>query len=148
MLQQALGPNAIYFDYVTSVEAALGDIDYLNRFDALLLYANHEEISSDQWKNLNSFINSGGGFLPVHCASWCFQNEPGFDQLVGGRFAGHKKGVFKVRTVEHEHPAVKGIPELEAWDETYFHKNHNEKDGVTRIRHHDHGIFIHHILSS
>ena len=130
MLQQALGPNAIYFDYVTSVEAALGDIDYLNRFDALLLYANHEEISSDQWKNLNSFINSGGGFLPVHCASWCFQNEPGFDQLVGGRFAGHKKGVFKIRTVEHEHPAVKGVPELEAWDETYFHKNHNEKDRI------------------
>lgn len=128
MLQQALGPNAIYFDYVTTVEEALGDGDFLNRFDSLLIYANHKEITPLQWENLNAFIDSGGGFLPIHCASWCFQNEPGFDQLVGGRFAGHKKGVFKVSTIEPEHPAIAGVPELEAWDETYFHKNHNEKD--------------------
>lgn len=130
MLQQALGPDAIYFDYVTSVEEALGDAEYLNRFDALLLYANHKEIAPNQWKNLNAFIDQGGGFVPVHCASWCFQNEAGFDQLVGGRFAGHKTGVFKVSTIEPEHPAVKGVPELEAWDETYVHKNHNTKDRI------------------
>lgn len=128
ILAQALGPEAVYFDYVTTVEEALGDLNYLNRFDALLLYANHKEITPAQWRNLNSFIDQGGGFLPIHCASWCFQNEPGFDQLVGGRFAGHKTGVFKVSTIEPEHPAVKGVPELEAWDETYFHKNHNEKN--------------------
>jgi len=128
MLQQALGPEAIYFDYVTSVEEALSNADYLNRFDAVLLYANHKEITSSQWKNLNAFIDAGGGFLPVHCASWCFQNEPDFDQLVGGRFAGHKTGVFKVSTIDPDHSAVKGVPELEAWDETYKHKNHNEKD--------------------
>ena len=128
MLQQALGPDAIYFDYVTTVEEALDDAEYLNRFDAVLLYANHEEITTTQWKNLNAFIDAGGGFLPIHCASWCFQNEPDFDQLVGGRFAGHKTGVFKVSTVDSEHLAVKGVPEIEAWDETYFHKNHNEKD--------------------
>ena len=37
MLAKALGREAIYFDYVTSVEEALGNADYLNRFDALLL---------------------------------------------------------------------------------------------------------------
>ena len=96
LLAQALGPEAIYFDYVTTVEEALGDLDYLNRFDALLLYANHKELTPAQWRNLNNFVDHGGGFLPIHSASWCFQNEPGFDQLVGGRFAGHKAGVFKV----------------------------------------------------
>ncbi len=130
MLQQALGPNAIYFDYVTTVEEALGDAEYLNRFDALLIYANHKEITPIQWKNLNAFIDAGGGFLPIHCSSWCFQNEPGFDQLVGGRFAGHKKGVFKVSTIEPEHPAIEGVPELKAWDETYFHKSHNEEGRI------------------
>lgn len=130
LLQKALGPEAIYFDYVTTVEEALGDPDYLNRFDALLLYANHDTITQKQWDNLNSFVDSGGGFLPIHCASWCFQNEPGFDQLVGGRFANHKNGVFKLSTIEPEHPAVKGVPELEAWDETYVHKNHNPKDRI------------------
>jgi len=128
MLQQALGPDAIYFDYVTTPEEALGDAEYLERFDVLMVYANHEEITPTQWKNLMSYVERGGGFLPIHCASWCFQNEPGFDQLVGGRFANHKTDVFKVSTVAQEHPAVKDVPELEAWDETYVHKNHNEKD--------------------
>ncbi len=130
MLSQALGRDAIYFDYVTAVEEALGDARYLGRFDALLLYANHEEITSKQWENLKSFVEAGGGFVPIHCASWCFQNEPGFDQLVGGRFAHHRAGEFQVETVQPEHPAVEGVPELKAWDETYVHKNHNEQDRV------------------
>ncbi|MGB0421802.1 MAG: ThuA domain-containing protein [Limisphaerales bacterium] len=90
MLAKALGREAIYFDYVTSVEEALGNANYLNRFDALLLYANHGEITLTQWANLLQFVESGHGFLPIHCASWCFANEPGFDQLVGGRFAHHR----------------------------------------------------------
>ena len=52
MLAQALGRDAIYFDYVTSVNRALDDATYLNQFDALLLYANHPRLSSTQWKNL------------------------------------------------------------------------------------------------
>ena len=36
MLAKGLGRDAIYFDYVTTVEGALGDASYLNQFDALL----------------------------------------------------------------------------------------------------------------
>ncbi len=130
MLAKALGREAIYFDYVTSVEEALGNADYLNRFDALLLYANHGEITPTQWANLLQFVEKGHGFLPIHCASWCFANEPGFDQLVGGRFAHHRTGVFTPLTVRPEHVAIKDVPALEAWDETYVHSNHNPKDRV------------------
>ena len=69
ILSQALGRDAIYFDYVTSVGRALDNAEYLNRFDALLLYANHPRITSDQWKNLLDFVKGGKGFVPVHCAS-------------------------------------------------------------------------------
>ena len=127
MLQQALGPEAIYFDYVTDVEAALGNRDYLEQFDAFLLYANHAEIESHQWNNLLRFVEEGRGFIPVHCASWCFANEPKFDDLVGGRFRSHQTGVFRVRTIASDHPAIIDVPELEAWDETYFHSDHNEE---------------------
>ena len=94
MLAKGLGRDAIYFDYVTTVEGALGDAAYLSKFDALLLYANHGRITPRQWRNLKAFVEGGGGFVPVHCASWCFGNEPEFDQLVGGRFASHKTGTF------------------------------------------------------
>jgi putative membrane-bound dehydrogenase-like protein len=130
MISKALGRDAIYFDYMTSVEEALGDADYLGKFDAVLLYANHAEITSNQWKNLLNFVETGGGFLPIHCASWCFSNEPGFGQLVGGRFAHHRTGVFQPKTVLPDHEAIKDVPALEAWDETYVHVNHNLKDRV------------------
>ncbi|HJN82556.1 MAG TPA: ThuA domain-containing protein, partial [Verrucomicrobiota bacterium] len=84
MLSRALGRDAIYFDYVTSVEEALGDATRLAQFDALLLYANHGRIEPHQWTNLKNYVENGGGFVPVHCACACFANEPGFDQLVGG----------------------------------------------------------------
>jgi len=128
MLSKALGRDAIYFDYVTSVEEALGDAAYLSKFDAVLLYANHGEITPGQWKNLKGYVEGGGGFVPVHCASWCFGNEPGFDQLVGGRFDSHKTGTFTAKVVDAKHPAMAGVEEFEAWDETYKHKNHNVKD--------------------
>ena len=127
MLAKGLGQEAIYFDYVTSVEEALGDAAYLNKFDALLLYANHGKITPGQWKNLKGYVEGGGGFVPVHCASWCFGNEPGFDQLVGGRFASHKTGTFTAKVVDPKHPAMAGVKEFEIWDETYKHKNHNEE---------------------
>ncbi len=128
MLAKGLGRDAIYFDYVTSVEEALGDAAYLSKFDALLLYANHGKITPGQWKNLKTYVEGGGGFVPVHCASWCFGNEPGFDQLVGGRFASHKAGVFTTKIIDPKHPAMAGVKEFEAWDETYKHGNHNEND--------------------
>ena len=58
----------------TSVGQALDDAEYLDKFDALLLYANHPKITALQWKNLLSFVKGGKGFVPVHCASWCFSN--------------------------------------------------------------------------
>ncbi|MBG7606651.1 MAG: hypothetical protein IZT59_01260, partial [Verrucomicrobia bacterium] len=62
MLAKGLGRDAIYFDYLTSVEEALGDADYLSQFDTVMLYANHGEITPQQWKNLKGYVEGGGGF--------------------------------------------------------------------------------------
>jgi len=51
MLAKALGRDAIYFDYSTSVEQALGDADYLDLFDVVLLYANHGKIEAMKWNS-------------------------------------------------------------------------------------------------
>ncbi|MDP7050118.1 MAG: ThuA domain-containing protein, partial [Verrucomicrobiota bacterium] len=128
MFSRALGRDAIYFDYTTSVEEALGDASRLAKFDALLLYANHGRIEPHQWKNLKDYVEGGGGFVPVHCASWCFGNEPGFDKLVGGRFKSHQGAEFAAKIVKPDHPAMKDVKEFTAWDETYFHNNHNTKN--------------------
>lgn len=130
MLMQSLGRDAIWFDYVTTPEAAFGDGEFLANYDAVLLYANHEKIDPAHWENLKAFIEGGRGFVPVHCASWCFQNNPEFDQVVGGRFAHHKTAVFRPKTIAPDHEAIRDVPGFEAWDETYVHKNHNPQDRV------------------
>jgi type 1 glutamine amidotransferase len=90
MLSKALGRDGIYFDYYTDVEEALGDFSHLSKYDGVLLYANHGAISEKQYGNLKRYITEGGGFIPVHCASACFNNQPDFVRLVGGKFAHHK----------------------------------------------------------
>ena len=125
ILAKALGRDAIYFDYVTTVSEALDDAKQLARYDALLLYANHPRITGQQWNNLLSYVRGGGGFVPVHCASWCFSNVPDFDQLVGGRFKSHQGASFTPKIVDSKHAAMIGVEEFTAWDETYFHHRHN-----------------------
>ena len=60
LIAKALGSDAIYFDYITSVEEALGNAKFLDQFHVLLLYANHEKIEPHQWRNLKRYVENGG----------------------------------------------------------------------------------------
>lgn len=134
MIAEALGREAIYFDYHTSVEEALGDFAYLSRFDGLVLYANHNKIAPHQFANLQRFVEDGGGFIPVHCASACFKNEPRFVQLVGGRFDHHQGKEFTATILKPAHPAMQGVREFHAWDETYVHAEQSDDRTILMTR--------------
>jgi putative membrane-bound dehydrogenase-like protein len=95
--------------------------DNLARHDCLLIYANHTKISPAQEAALLRYVEGGKGLVAVHCASYCFLNSPKYIALVGGQFKGHQTGVFRPKIVDAKHPAMKGVQEFEAWDETYEH---------------------------
>ena len=99
----------------------------LAKFDALMVYANIAKIEPEQEKAVLDFVNSGHGFVPVHCASACFGNSPAMIALMGARFAHHKTEVFAPMIVNHMHPVMRGFSGFETWDETYVHDQHNEK---------------------
>ena len=124
VLARELGRDGIYFDYQTKVSEAL-KADYLKQFDGVLLYANHMAITPRELENLVDFVESGGGFIPVHCASACFTNQKRFIELVGGRFKSHGGEVFTAKITNPNHPAVNGVKEFTTWDETYVHDQHN-----------------------
>ncbi len=124
ILMKEFGRDGIYFDYYTKPDCL--NADTLSHYDALMLYANHGHIKLEQLAALTNFIESGHGFLPIHCASACFGNSPQFIALVGGRFKSHGDGVFKATIVDKEHPIMQGINEYETWDETYVHDQLNE----------------------
>src|SRR5205085_3945382 len=76
------------------------------------------------------FVESGKGFIPLHCSSYAFQNSPKYIALVGAQFKSHGTGVFRTTIAEPNHPIMKGFEGFESWDETYVHAKHNEKDRV------------------
>jgi uncharacterized protein len=102
----------------------------LQGFDGLLIYANIDQISKDQEAALLRFVDSGKGFIPIHCATFCFRNSEAYIALCGAQFKSHGGEVFQTAIVAPDHPIMKGYTSFQSWDETYVHTKHNEKDRV------------------
>ncbi len=97
----------------------------LAHYDALLIYANIDRIEPAQEQALLDYVERGGGFVPLHCASFCFLNSPRYIALVGAQFERHGTGEFTTTVVEPEHPITRGLVPFKTWDETYVHRAHN-----------------------
>lgn len=137
MLAQAIESEGFHFTYT----ADPNDLNAANlaKYDALLIYANHTTITPDQEKALLDFVNSGKGFLPIHCASYCFQNSPAYIALVGAQFLKHGTGEFTAAIVQPNHPVLDGIQPFQVWDETYVHTKINPDKTVLMERVDDSG---------
>jgi type 1 glutamine amidotransferase len=123
MLRDALKPDNIDIVYT----ADPNDLTPANlaKYDALMIYANHTNITPDQEKALLDYVAGGKGFLPIHSASFCFQNSPAYIALVGAQFQKHGTGEFTAEIVKPDHPVMAGMTPFLAWDETYVHTKHN-----------------------
>ncbi|HEX8041118.1 MAG TPA: ThuA domain-containing protein, partial [Chryseosolibacter sp.] len=119
ILGSALSREGINFTYTDDPEdlnkATLAD------YDAVMIYANHEKITPAQEEALLDFVEQGKGFIPVHCASFCFQNSPKYISLVGGQFLKHDTATFVATIVNHDHLAIQSVDTFSTWDETYVH---------------------------
>lgn len=133
ILKKALGVTGINLTYSENLEEALQP-DFLRQFDAVLLYANWSRVTAEQEKALFDYIAAGHGFLPIHCASACFGHSAGFIDLVGARFLRHGGEVFTPINFAPDHPILRGVGPLEAWDETYVHDRHNDNRTVLQVR--------------
>src|SRR6185295_5115004 len=104
----------------------------LAKYDGLVLFANIDEIKPEQGKALLDYVAGGKGFVPLHCASFCFRNNDEVVALMGGQFQRHGTGTFRVSPTEDgaKHPILQGYKGFESWDETYVHTKHNEKDRI------------------
>lgn len=102
---------------------SLGDLteENLSKYDALIIYANHDSISKPQERALRRFVEGGKGLLAIHSASYCFRNSDWYVRTVGGQFKSHGEGVFHQTIVDRDHPIMRGIEEFSTWDETYIH---------------------------
>ena len=128
------GIEMVYTDDLADLNAGR-----LAGFDCLVVYANHTRIAPEQEKAVLDFVAAGGGFVPLHCASYCFLNSPKYIDLVGGQFKSHGTGVFKETIINTSHPTLAGVSPIESWDETYVHAKHNSNRVVLAERRDDKG---------
>ncbi|QDU40064.1 Trehalose utilization [Maioricimonas rarisocia] len=98
----------------------------LSGFDGLVIYSNLERITPDQEKALLDFVAGGKGFIPLHCASYCFLNSQAYVDLVGAQFQKHGAEVFSTVIARPDHPVMQDFGGFRSFDETYVHHRHNE----------------------
>jgi uncharacterized protein len=118
--------RGIHLVYTEDVAAAL-TLTTLQRYDALLIYANLTTLAPAQEQALVDYVTQGGGLVALHTASASFRTSARYAALVGARFATHKTGTFRVTPAAPDHPVMQGFPGFESWDETYVHTLHNEQ---------------------
>src|SRR5262249_27050552 len=114
-LQPVLAKRGIDLTYTDKVDALNPTL--LAKYDGLIIYANTTRITPEQEKALLDFVAGGKGFIPLHCASYCFLNSPKYVELVGAQFQRHETGIFRTTITEPNHPIMKGFGGFESWDE-------------------------------
>src|SRR5207237_4669444 len=125
MLKEALASEPFNFTYTADLKD-LNDAN-LAKYDELMIYANHTKIEPEQEKALLDFVAGGKGFLPLHSASFCFQNSPAYIALVGAQFQRHKTGEFVTDIVKPDHQVMLGSQPFQVWDESSVHGKPNQK---------------------
>jgi uncharacterized protein len=136
LLKKALGIEGINLTYSEDPEEVFLP-ENLKKFDAVLMYGNwdqHGKMPQDQLQALLDYVNGGGGFLPIHCASACYGGSPEFVHLVGARFVSHGTGVFTVKNVNSRHPIMQGYKGFTAWDESYVHDQQGDDRDILEVR--------------
>ena len=99
-----------------------------------MIYANHTKIAPEQEKALLDFVAGGKAFLPIHSASFCFQNSEPYIALVGAQFQKHGTGEFTAEITQANHPVMAGMKPFQVWDETYVHTKNNPDKTVLMER--------------
>ncbi|XZE53657.1 PVC-type heme-binding CxxCH protein [Planctomycetaceae bacterium SH139] len=123
------GIQLTYTDSMSDLNA-----ETLGKYDGLIVYANQDTIEPDQATALLTYVREGGGFVPLHCASYCFRNSPEYVELVGGQFQRHGGEVFGTEIAEPDHPVMQGFGGFRSWDETYIHILENPDREILEYR--------------
>ncbi len=103
--------------------------DLRPRTDVLVLYDMVQDISEEEKKNFQAYVEGGGGVVVLHHAIASYQAWPWYRDLVGGRYLLKAEGDLPASTYKHDvelsvevaaqHPVTAGVGPLHIWDETY-----------------------------
>ncbi|MFY8012546.1 MAG: PVC-type heme-binding CxxCH protein, partial [Saprospiraceae bacterium] len=131
-IMAALGDKGVNFTYTDQLEDLT--LKNLNKYDALLIFANWDSIPPHLEKDLLAYVSSGKGILPIHCASYCFRNSAEYVKMVGGQFWRHTMDSIEAKIIQPDHFIMKGLRPFKVVDETYLHDHLQDDNNVLAER--------------
>lgn len=119
------------FNITNTEEADMFNPEILKDFTAVVfLNTSGVILDENQKKAFQSYIQSGGGFVGIHAASFTELDWPWYGELVGRFFKGHPKvQEATIKVVDTKHPATRHLPQNWTWTEEWidFHPLNSEK---------------------
>lgn len=92
----------------------------LARYAGVVNYTTARDITDEQYVALLAFVQHGGGYIGVHCASDTFRNQPDSKRLLGGRFLDHPPQLDIIgEIVDFAHPITAPLSSFMVHDELY-----------------------------
>ncbi|KAI1811901.1 carboxylesterase-like protein [Poronia punctata] len=138
-----LGASTNTFTVEASEDASLIDAGHLSQFKVVLfLSTSGEFLNKEQVAGLKTYINNGGGFVGIHCASEGMKSEPWYGELVGAYFTDHPKpqqGVVKVENPDHF--IVSAYPSEFQWFDEWYNFSRNPRNRVTVLLSTDESVY-------
>ncbi len=130
ILKQTLGSQG--FNLTFTEDLAQLTREKLELYDALVVYANHEEDALPT--AIVPWVKAGGGLVALHSACGCFHPSKEWFNLIGGRFKSHEMHEISPRNVDAESAITKDLPVLKCEDETYQHMDLAADRHVLQVR--------------
>ena len=95
---------------------------FLSKFDVVVfLHSKGYDLSKEQMESFKKFIRDGGGFVGIHGASACKDQELWFQQLVGRVLTDHPEEQTAVLSVlDKSHPATMHLPGRWIWTDEWY----------------------------
>lgn len=121
------------FQIEATEDASVFKEEYLKDFNAVIfLNTTGDILEQEQQKQMERFIQAGGGFVGIHAAADTEYDWPWYGKLVGGYFESHPKiQEATLHIVDKKHPATRHLSaEWQKVDEWYNYKNINPKNKV------------------
>ena len=134
---EAMGPllsDAIGEEATVEITTDREMLSALDSYDVLVDYLTDSSFTDEQLDGLHAFIENGGGYFPIHCASdltntasddpdELFDSReepfPELRALIGGHFLTHpEQSEFEV-IIEADHPITDGVTDFTVFDEPY-----------------------------
>ncbi|NLP10043.1 ThuA domain-containing protein, partial [bacterium] len=126
--------NVAYEERVHPLSENAYTAEWCKRFDAVVFYDMHQQISPEQKSAFRRMASRGMGLVFLHHSLASYQNWPDFEKIIGGKYlleAETRGGVtalgsryrhdeeVRVRVADRRHPVTQGLEEFILQDEIY-----------------------------